>query len=259
MTHTRLSWTPPARTENPLQGKPLHEKPLREKPLHRARRAPACGPLLVITHGWGGSPHEWHAITAQLRTLGVRVAHVDHRGWRPTPRRALLGLLGACSRLRDPQAPLLLLGHSLGAAVSITAAAHCRPDQVLALAPTRIVPGTTRAARALGPRLQVAVGAADMLTGPTGDAHHLARTAQVSAVVLAGVTHAGFLAPETDALGRRLRALESRAASRRGQRADSPHRQQQTVTAFLQDWVRQACDLPAGAGREDLARDGARV
>lgn len=234
--HTRLAWTPPARTT-----------------------CQSSGPLVILTHGWGGSPHEWHRITAHVRTLGVRVAHVDHQGWRPTPRRAVLSLLGICARLRDPQSPLLLLGHSLGAGIALAASQHCRPDAVLALAPTRILPGSTRAARQLGARLEVAVGAADMLTGPTGDAAHLARAAGSEVRVLDGVTHAGFLVPEPDVLARQLRALEARAAARRGRAADPPHVQQASVTALLDAWVRTACSLPESAGRAQLDRDGVRA
>lgn len=99
---------------------------------------PADGPVVVAVHGLGGSHANWHDL-APLLTTDHRVLAVDLAGHGRTPRagrsasvRANCALLG---RFVDEvvDEPVVLLGNSMGAAISVLhAAAH--PEQVRGLA-----------------------------------------------------------------------------------------------------------------------------
>jgi carboxylesterase len=137
-------WTPDGRPILPV------EVPLFAGPVHKAFAlapgaawtAPAGGALLL--HGFGGTP-------AQLRHLGERLAGA---GWvvetpllpgfgaaiRELPDRRLEDWLAAVDdalerlRLRG-HGPLLLVGHSMGAALVLVAATRTRADALVLLAP----------------------------------------------------------------------------------------------------------------------------
>ena len=99
---------------------------------------PAEAPVIVAVHGLGGSHANWHDL-APLLTGGHRVLAVDLAGHGRTPRagrsasvRANCALLG---RFLDEIVgePVVLLGNSMGAAISVLHAAD-RPEHVRGLA-----------------------------------------------------------------------------------------------------------------------------
>jgi pimeloyl-ACP methyl ester carboxylesterase len=99
---------------------------------------PADGPVVVAVHGLGGSHANWHDL-APLLSTDHRVLAVDLAGHGRTPRagrsasvRANCALLGRFVQ-EVVDEPVVLLGNSMGAAISVLhAAAH--PDQVRGLA-----------------------------------------------------------------------------------------------------------------------------
>ena len=118
---------------------------------------PPGAPVVVAVHGLGGSHANWHDL-APLLTPAHRVLAVDLAGHGRTPRagrsasvRANCELLG---RFVDDVVgePVVLLGNSMGAAISVLHAA-ARPSHVLGLAligpalprPRTAVPGRTLA------------------------------------------------------------------------------------------------------------------
>ena len=99
---------------------------------------PVDGPVVVAVHGLGGSHANWHDL-APLLTDGHRVLAVDLAGHGRTPRagrsasvRANCALLGRFVAEVVGE-PVVLLGNSMGAALSVLHAAAC-PEQVRGLA-----------------------------------------------------------------------------------------------------------------------------
>ena len=99
---------------------------------------PADGPLIVAVHGLGGSHANWHDL-APLLTGTSRVLAVDLAGHGRTPRAGRSASVRANARLLGRfvehvvAEPVVLLGNSMGAALSVLhAAAH--PEQVRGLA-----------------------------------------------------------------------------------------------------------------------------
>lgn len=106
-------------------------------------------PTLLLLHGWGRS--RWDSLArlapllpcafdAWLPDLPAHGEHAAKRGWvgvrEPHAVLAMLGDLAA----RRPGAPIVIVGHSLGAGVAIRAAARVRDTSlagVIALAPYR--------------------------------------------------------------------------------------------------------------------------
>lgn len=120
-----------------------------------------AGPIIIMSHGWGDSR------IGALQRLGLvlpsasRVIAWDMAGHGDAPGHSTLGthevtdLLALVDRLRDAERPLILLGWSLGAGVSIAAAAAgvdptapARVVGVIAEAPYRLA--RTPAWRMLG-------------------------------------------------------------------------------------------------------------
>ncbi len=104
----------------------------------------ADGPVLVLVHGWGRSRLTWLPHLGDWRRRGSRVVMLDLRGHGDAePDGAGLGdtdvddLIALLSRLDAPAGtPVVVVGRSLGATVSILAAAESdRIDGVVAVAP----------------------------------------------------------------------------------------------------------------------------
>ncbi len=102
------------------------------------------GPVLVLIHGWGRSRLTWLPFLSSWRTLGRRVVMIDLQGHGDArPASAALGdgdvedIAALIDRLDlTEDAPLVLIGRSLGATVGILAAAETeRVDGVVAVAP----------------------------------------------------------------------------------------------------------------------------
>lgn len=118
-------FAPPAGTE------PIRIRTADGETLHALWRAPAPGCGLIVTFHGNGSVPESHAarfVRAPWRDWGVLA--VAYRGYAgSTGRPSETGLLAdgraalAEARARAPGAPLLLHGHSLGAAVAVAMAA----------------------------------------------------------------------------------------------------------------------------------------
>ena len=99
---------------------------------------PADGPTFVLVHGLGGSHVNWFSVAPRLATHG-RVCAIDLAGFGRTPltdgRRATIGanrrLLHAFIERMDA-APAILVGNSMGGAISLIEAAD-EPEAVAGL------------------------------------------------------------------------------------------------------------------------------
>lgn len=111
----------------------------KHKPFHWTGGEPAA----LLVHGFPGTPAELRPLGTSLHRAGWTVhglllpglgpeidtlfeRHADD--WLNAVRRALLNL-------RQGHDPVLLIGYSMGAALSIQVAGHCRPDGLILLAP----------------------------------------------------------------------------------------------------------------------------
>lgn len=94
----------------------------------------AYGVLLI--HGQPGSALIWNRVRPLLRTLGLRVVSVDRPGYGHSAGRALdqLGNAAVITEMLDeqPDHPMIVVGHSLGAGIAIALAATA-PRHVQAL------------------------------------------------------------------------------------------------------------------------------
>ena len=104
----------------------------------------ADGPVLILVHGWGRSRLTWLPHLGDWRRRGSRVVMIDLRGHGDAePDGAGLGdtdvddLTALLSRLdTPPETAVVVVGRSLGATISILAAAESdRIDGVVAVAP----------------------------------------------------------------------------------------------------------------------------
>ncbi|MBZ0173306.1 MAG: alpha/beta hydrolase, partial [Phycisphaerales bacterium] len=133
------------------------------------------GPIVVATHGWGGSRPEMLARVPALAAAASRVVLWDMPGCGETPGASTLGgrepldllaLIGVIDK------PVVLFGHSLGAEVSLRAA-HASPDGVRGLileAPHRrgVTPARSLLRGAQFPalvNLPIAMGLVGLLSG----------------------------------------------------------------------------------------------
>jgi carboxylesterase len=101
------------------------------------------GCAAVLVHGFPGTPAEmrdlanllhadgWTTHAPLLPGFGADIASIAHRGlddWRAT-------VASAITAMRRDHHRLLLIGHSMGGALAIDAAAHDAPDALLTLCP----------------------------------------------------------------------------------------------------------------------------
>ncbi len=112
--------------------------------------ADAAGPTIIITHGWGDSRVVMLQRLAALAPFASRLLIFDLRGHGEAPGACRLGTaeVDDLCRLIDAagSSPVVLYGFSLGAGVSIAAAATLGPrvGAVIAEAPYRLAPTPAR-------------------------------------------------------------------------------------------------------------------
>lgn len=97
----------------------------------------------ILTHGFPGTPHEMRAFAHVLHGAGLTVhapllpgfgAQINnltdytYDDW-------LTHLVSTARTLRSQHHPLILVGHSMGGALSIAAASHLQPDALILFAP----------------------------------------------------------------------------------------------------------------------------
>lgn len=140
-------------------------------PFHEPFRWENGSRAALLVHGFPGSPGEMRPLGAILRDAGWTVqglllpgfgAELDalpgrsHADWTAAVRDALRDL-------RQRFAPVMLIGNSMGAALSLQAAAHVQPDGVVLFAPFwRVAPWLDRAyplARRIFPKVRPFLGA----------------------------------------------------------------------------------------------------
>lgn len=99
-------------------------------PVHYAAwDGPSDGPTFVLVHGLGGSHANWRAVAPALSERG-RVFAIDLAGFGRTPPEGRRSTLGANRRLLDRflhasgAAPAILVGNSMGGAISVLEAAE---------------------------------------------------------------------------------------------------------------------------------------
>lgn len=113
----------------------------------RGRLEPGRGPTVILTHGWGDSRVGALARVPALQPCCSRLVLWDMAGHGEAPGRCTLGardvedLLALIDRVQEPGVPLVLFGWSLGAGVSVAAAARTASGivaGVVAEAPYRV-------------------------------------------------------------------------------------------------------------------------
>ncbi len=110
---------------------------------------PGGPPAALLVHGFPGTPREMRPLAEALHASGWTCRGLLLPGFGPDldslPQRTaddwLSAILDALAALRREHAPLLLLGHSMGAALCLAAAARSQPDGLVLLAPFWKVPG----------------------------------------------------------------------------------------------------------------------
>jgi fermentation-respiration switch protein FrsA (DUF1100 family) len=99
---------------------------------------------VLFFHGNGGNLSLWLDVIAELRRRNFSVLAVDYRGYgdstgRPSERGIYVDATAAVDwfnrRLRQPDAPVILWGRSLGTPAAASAAAHHRPDALVLESP----------------------------------------------------------------------------------------------------------------------------
>lgn len=112
-------------------------------PEHRDFLLDGGRPAALLVHGYPGTPYEMRPLAEALHErgwtcrgillpgFGAQIESLPQRRW--TEWRE--AVLEALSDLRRDHAPLLLVGHSMGAAVSLTAAIRSPVDGLVLLAP----------------------------------------------------------------------------------------------------------------------------
>lgn len=110
---------------------------------HQDFSLPGGRPAALLVHGYPGTPYEMRPLAEALHErgwtcrgillpgFGAQIETLPQRRWSEW-REAVLEALAA---LQPDHAPLLLLGHSMGGAVSLTAAARFPVDGLILLAP----------------------------------------------------------------------------------------------------------------------------
>ncbi len=97
----------------------------------------------ILTHGFPGTPHEMRAFAHVLHDSGLTAHALLLPGFGPQINNLtdysyddwLTHLVSTTRTLRKQHHPLLLVGHSMGGALSIAAAAHLQPDALILFAP----------------------------------------------------------------------------------------------------------------------------
>ena len=106
--------------------------------------------LVVLIHGFGGSSFSWRHSLDALESEGYRAIAIDLPPFGYSERRAdgpdWASLVLRLADEIDPEAELVLIGHSMGARVAAQAAAHAgeRASQLVMVAGTPAVNGRTR-------------------------------------------------------------------------------------------------------------------
>lgn len=128
----------------------------RECPVWDVRGERPRGPVVVLSHGWGDSRIGALSRLGCVRRHASRVVAWDMPGHGESPGVCSLGtrevddLLGLIARVREPNVEMVLYGWSLGAGVSIAAAARgvgertVRIAGVIAESPYRMAPTPAR-------------------------------------------------------------------------------------------------------------------
>ncbi|MCC6426873.1 MAG: alpha/beta fold hydrolase [Phycisphaerales bacterium] len=125
-------------------------------PVWDIRGRSPVGPVVILSHGWGDSRIGALSRIPELARLASRVIAWDLPGHGESTGTCSLGtrevddLLALLARIREPNSRIVLYGWSLGAGVSIAAAARdvrerpFRIDAVIAEAPYRLAPTPAR-------------------------------------------------------------------------------------------------------------------
>ena len=128
----------------PLEEPPQLELNLFNGPEHRPFRFEAGTPAAVLVHGFGGTPAEMRSLGEKLNAAGWTVQGVLLPGFGSDfgslPERRFsewTTAVGDAGRaLREAgHTPVMLLGYSLGSAVSLAAAERIQPDGLVLVAP----------------------------------------------------------------------------------------------------------------------------
>ena len=134
-----------------------------QDPEHRTFLLQGGKPAALLVHGFPGTPAEMRPLGEALHRAGWTVRGLLLPGFGPeinalgecTYEDWLVAVEGALRELRQDHAPVLLVGYSMGGALSIAAAARQAPDGLVLLAPFwRLGSSFQRAVgRVLGPFL----------------------------------------------------------------------------------------------------------
>ena len=103
-----------------------------------------CGePAALLIHGFPGTPAEMRPLSPSLNAAGWTTrglllpgfgAQIDDLFQRTAPD-WIAAAVEALRALQQQHHPVVLIGYSMGAAISINAAAHLKPDRLILLAP----------------------------------------------------------------------------------------------------------------------------
>jgi carboxylesterase len=112
-------------------------------PEHQDFTLPGERPAALLVHGYPGTPYEMRPLAEALNERGWTCRGILLPGFGPQietlPARRwtewLEAVIDALASLRADHAPLLLIGHSMGGALALSAAARLRPDGLILLAP----------------------------------------------------------------------------------------------------------------------------
>lgn len=106
-------------------------------------------PAALLVHGFPGTPLEMRATGETLHQLGFTVKGILLPGFgteietlpTKTAQDWLEAITAALIELRRDHAPLLLVGNSMGSALSLAAATHIKIDRLILYAPFWKLPG----------------------------------------------------------------------------------------------------------------------
>ncbi len=120
---------PPPRGPRPYTNWPLRSRG-RDLPVWDIPAENPRGPVIIFTHGWGDSRIGSLSRAAELLTSASRLILWDLPGHGEAPGSSALGthevqdLLNLIAKVREPGVEIVLFGWSMGAAISIAAAAR---------------------------------------------------------------------------------------------------------------------------------------